>query len=282
MKKIFLVGAFCAFSINVSADLILDNATVTFGGVTPDYDNSALTSALLNGVDANDLANTGLSGINNTGLFVETFDNATNLGTALAINPFGPVNTDFNSTRGDNTSCAVNSAAGGVVTTGSLSVRKGDVGGLAKIGYQDNCYGYTPEDNQRSGTVSIDFNPIIASAAALTGTEMGIDYLGFYWATIDTYNTFTFRSDGLDVLELTGSDLLKAVSGLQRGRDGQYVNVFFNNGVFFDELEVVSTGRAAEFDNIVNRITAVPEPSTLAIFALGLMGLASRRFKKQA
>jgi hypothetical protein len=27
---------------------------------------------------------------------------------------------------------------------------------------------------------------------------------------------------------------------------------------------------------------AVPEPSTLAIFALGLMGLASRRFKKQA
>jgi hypothetical protein len=28
--------------------------------------------------------------------------------------------------------------------------------------------------------------------------------------------------------------------------------------------------------------TAVPEPSTLAIFALGLMGLASRRFKKQS
>jgi hypothetical protein len=26
--------------------------------------------------------------------------------------------------------------------------------------------------------------------------------------------------------------------------------------------------------------TSVPEPSTLAIFALGLMGLASRRFKK--
>ena len=28
--------------------------------------------------------------------------------------------------------------------------------------------------------------------------------------------------------------------------------------------------------------TDVPEPSTLAIFALGLMGLVSRRFKKQA
>jgi hypothetical protein len=29
-------------------------------------------------------------------------------------------------------------------------------------------------------------------------------------------------------------------------------------------------------------VAAVPEPSTLAIFALGIMGLASRRFKKQA
>jgi hypothetical protein len=31
----------------------------------------------------------------------------------------------------------------------------------------------------------------------------------------------------------------------------------------------------------LNQVTDVPEPSTLAIFALGIMGLASRRFKKQ-
>ena len=30
------------------------------------------------------------------------------------------------------------------------------------------------------------------------------------------------------------------------------------------------------------RQTQVPEPSTLAIFALGMIGLASRRFKKQS
>ncbi|WP_259366372.1 MULTISPECIES: PEP-CTERM sorting domain-containing protein [unclassified Colwellia] len=36
-------------------------------------------------------------------------------------------------------------------------------------------------------------------------------------------------------------------------------------------------------DNVVyQRVTDVPEPSTLAIFALGMMGLASRRFKKQS
>lgn len=36
------------------------------------------------------------------------------------------------------------------------------------------------------------------------------------------------------------------------------------------------------FDNFSVSTTAVPEPSTIAIFALGLMGLASRRFKKNA
>lgn len=32
----------------------------------------------------------------------------------------------------------------------------------------------------------------------------------------------------------------------------------------------------------VSRVNEIPEPSTLAVFALGLMGLASRKFKKQA
>ncbi|MFT5298150.1 MAG: hypothetical protein ACI9VT_002592 [Psychroserpens sp.] len=39
----------------------------------------------------------------------------------------------------------------------------------------------------------------------------------------------------------------------------------------------VSQYNAVSFD-----VAAVPEPSTLAVFALGLMGFASRRFKKQS
>jgi chloramphenicol O-acetyltransferase len=44
------------------------------------------------------------------------------------------------------------------------------------------------------------------------------------------------------------------------------------------------TGSVSEVNNglyIVRNTTNVPEPSTLAIFALGIMGLAARRFKKQ-
>jgi hypothetical protein len=41
-------------------------------------------------------------------------------------------------------------------------------------------------------------------------------------------------------------------------------------------------GNNAGFDNLVinGDVTAVPEPSALAMLALGIMGLASRRFKK--
>ena len=283
MKKIFLVGALCALSMNASADLIYLNATVTFGGVVPDYDDSALTSSLLSGVNANDLANTGLGGINNAGLFVETFDIATQLGTNLGVDsPFGAGIQDFNSSKGDNSKCAVNGSGSGVLTTGSFSVREGDLKKVALIGYKDNCFGYTPEDGLSTGTVTIDFNPILASATDLSGKEMGMDYIGFYWATIDKYNTFTFRNNGVDIVSITGQHLRDNIANLQLGSTSQYVNVFFNDGVYFDEVEVVSTTRAAEFDNIVNRIVEVPEPSTFAIFALGIMGLAARRFKKKS
>ena len=36
----------------------------------------------------------------------------------------------------------------------------------------------------------------------------------------------------------------------------------------------------SSFDNL--NVSKVPEPSTLTIFALGMIGLASRRFKKQS
>jgi hypothetical protein len=48
------------------------------------------------------------------------------------------------------------------------------------------------------------------------------------------------------------------------------------------EIKLISGGVQNLFDDVSLNYTAVPEPSTLAIFALGLMGLASRRFKKQS
>lgn len=51
-----------------------------------------------------------------------------------------------------------------------------------------------------------------------------------------------------------------------------------------DKIELQASGgyRAWAIDNVQFTKTEVPEPSTLAVFALSLMGFASRKFKKQA
>lgn len=52
-----------------------------------------------------------------------------------------------------------------------------------------------------------------------------------------------------------------------------------------DYIEVAVGGLSMNTNSFISielNPTSVPEPSTLAIFALGMMGLASRRFKKQS
>ncbi len=280
MKYALLVAVIYWFSGNVFAGFVYPNATVTFGGVTPDYDNSLLTSPFLAGVTANDLANTGLLGISNNGLFIETFDTASQLGTNIPSSPFSAGSQDFNSATGNNNNCAVNSTGGGVDVSGSISVREDNLSGVALIGYDNNCFGYTPEDGQKSGQVTIDFTPLLANLSLNTSTEVAMDYLGFYWATIDTYNTFTFSYQGVDILNMTGSDLKGSISNLQLGSSNQYVNVAFSDGIYFDQLDVLSTRRAAEFDNLVSRVITVSEPSHSTLLCATVLMIGLLRLKK--
>jgi hypothetical protein len=72
---------------------------------------------------------------------------------------------------------------------------------------------------------------------------------------------------------------------------GLNTNVLFNqqfsftptSGLIDVRFQETSARRVFVFiDNVSLTTESVPEPSTLAIFALGMMGLASRRFKKQS
>jgi len=58
--------------------------------------------------------------------------------------------------------------------------------------------------------------------------------------------------------------------------------IFSDNEFFWHRSDTYSRSGIALIREIPQLTSSVPEPSTLAIFALGMIGLASRRFKKQA
>ena len=122
-----------------------------------------------------------------------------------------------------------------------------------------NKYGYTP-------TGEIELAPLFTE---LFGNADDIDR----GRTIFSYGYFI---DDKDFYRLAGANTAGQVFGPDyfSNQDRWKENGHRRNGVF-----LVRTGEILIDDP---NLTKVPEPSTLAIFALGVIGLASRRFKKQS
>jgi hypothetical protein len=248
---------------------------ITFGGVDAG-DDSGLTSGKL--LDPSHVNNSGANGF-----FVETFDQATAVDGAA-----GPGDTQYNEGPNSDT-CAVNGVGGGIVvntsmTNGPFGVRKGSVDNVAAQPLDDNtCYGHTPaEGGDIPSWVEIDYTAFLAAQG-----DVGITYLGFYWGSVDTYNDFTFYSEGEEIGSILGTDLLAASdadSGDQTDPDSnRYVNIDFAFADAFDTVRISTNGIAGEFDNIVIGLAnrPVPAPAGLAFLGLGLLGLSfSRKFKK--
>lgn len=270
IAKTLLPMAALGLSLNAQA------AIITFDGIASGYDDSGLTSALLQGVTLADLQNAGASGIGGNLLYLETFDESTRLGAPLG-------STAFNSlTSGAANGCSFNSSAGGVSIiegSGTFEIRKGSKSGVAAAPANDNtCFGYTPAEGQARGTIEIDFSGLLSSF----GSSFAIDYFGFYYGSVDTYNDFSFYYDNNLIQTLTGSFLLNELGGQSGNQQGAgsntYVNVTFGPGEFFNRVVVNSSGVAGELDNIVTRVARVPEPAALGLVGLALLMLA--RFKR--
>lgn len=109
-------------------------------------------------------------------------------------------------------------------------------------------------------------------------------YFGLLWGSVDDYNTLSFFNGSTLVGALAGSDVLSLVGehGVHEtlGENGtMYVNV--NSTLPFDRVVATSANYAFEVDNVAFNETQVPEPASLALIGMGLLGLGWRSRRRK-
>ena len=124
----------------------------------------------------------------------------------------------------------------------------------------------------------------VKSGSATFGLGMNSDYFGLYWGSVDSYNTLSFWLDGAMVASFKGSDIVMPANGGQEDpATNAYVNFMFTDGDMYDTVKFTSSRYAFESDNHAYMSGGVPEPQTLALMLLGMLGLGmARRRQRQA
>ena len=296
MSKIIKTAAALAIGVLAMAGAqAAPTTTISFGGQNAS-DGSGKTSSLVWAGNVMPIV---------SGLFIETFDTKT----ANAALPPGLNASNSTVFVQPNNGCGFNSynALNVSVTGGGFGIQKGSTPNVAATPANNStCFGFGPAPAgtpQNPGptpltgsTVRVDYANFLANLALINPFFAGakINYIGFYYGSIDTYNSIALFDgstlvNGAGILSdgiIQGQEILTAQGGTSGNQtangSNQYVNINFADTDTFTAFEFRTTGVAFELDNVVIGLTKrveISEPGILGLAGLGLvgMGLAMRR-----
>jgi hypothetical protein len=171
-----------------------------------------------------------------------------------------------------------NWAGNGIIRAGTISNSQ-TAPPMGALSLPDASQYYSVPQNVAASPQSV----LVTTAPNLAVPHAHYNYFGLWWGSIDSYNTLSWYNDGalVAVATVVGNQITAPVGGPANqtlAANNVYVN--FLNLPEFDSFGIQSTQYAMEVDNIA--IGVVPEPTTMLLLGLGLVGLArvSRKFRK--